>query len=75
MFPRIFFSEFTSALFFKLKCLQFYFVHRYFSQLAPLLDEDKTLFCISAWNDYSYQHASANASLMYSIQQSFSHRL
>ncbi|CAL4196590.1 unnamed protein product, partial [Meganyctiphanes norvegica] len=30
--------------------------YRYFSQTAPLLRSDPTLYCVSAWNDYSQRH-------------------
>ena len=26
-------------------------IFSYFSQLLPLMDEDKSLYCVSAWND------------------------
>ncbi|XP_043235710.1 protein O-linked-mannose beta-1,2-N-acetylglucosaminyltransferase 1-like [Amphibalanus amphitrite] len=37
----------------------------YFAQTAPLLDEDVTLYCVSAWNDLSYRHSSADPALLY----------
>lgn len=37
----------------------------YFDQLAPLLDLDDTLFCISAWNDNGKQHLSRNLSQLH----------
>ena len=43
-------------------------VGSYFNQLAYLLDEDASLYCISAWNDHGYQHSSANASLLYRVE-------
>ncbi|XP_046639042.1 protein O-linked-mannose beta-1,2-N-acetylglucosaminyltransferase 1-like [Daphnia pulicaria] len=39
----------------------------YFSQLAHLLDEDPTLYCVSAWNDHGYQHSAVNATLLYRV--------
>jgi hypothetical protein len=41
--------------------------HSYFSQLAHLLDEDPTLYCVSAWNDHGYQHSAVNATLLYRV--------
>ena len=40
----------------------------YFNQLAPLLDGDDSLYCISAWNDQGYQHSSHNASSLYRVE-------
>ncbi|XP_057375549.1 protein O-linked-mannose beta-1,2-N-acetylglucosaminyltransferase 1-like [Daphnia carinata] len=40
----------------------------YFSQLVHLLDEDPTLYCVSAWNDHGYQHSSVNATLLYRVE-------
>lgn len=37
----------------------------YFAQTARLLDDDVTLYCISAWNDNSYRHSSADPALLY----------
>ncbi|XP_037080675.1 protein O-linked-mannose beta-1,2-N-acetylglucosaminyltransferase 1-like [Pollicipes pollicipes] len=37
----------------------------YFAQTAPLLDEDVTLYCVSAWNDNSYRHSSKDPALLY----------
>jgi beta-1,2-N-acetylglucosaminyltransferase len=37
----------------------------YFHYLLPLLQADKTLLTISAWNDNGYLHASSNKSLLY----------
>ncbi|KAK4008597.1 hypothetical protein OUZ56_013731 [Daphnia magna] len=39
----------------------------YFSQLVHLLDEDPTLYCVSAWNDHGYQHSAVNATLLYRV--------
>ena len=33
-----------------------------------LLDEDPTLYCVSAWNDHGYQHSSVNATLLYRVE-------
>ncbi|CAG0914343.1 unnamed protein product [Notodromas monacha] len=40
----------------------------YFSQLAPLLLEDDSIWCISAWNDNSYEHTSKDPSLLYRVE-------
>lgn len=37
----------------------------YFSQLLPVLDEDESLFCISAWNDQGYTHSSNDPKMLY----------
>ena len=30
--------------------------YTFFNQTLHLLDEDRSLFCISAWNDQGYEH-------------------
>ncbi|ODM98945.1 Protein O-linked-mannose beta-1,2-N-acetylglucosaminyltransferase 1, partial [Orchesella cincta] len=40
----------------------------YFSQTVRLLDEDPTLYCISAWNDQGYEHTSADPALLYRVE-------
>ncbi|PNF36922.1 hypothetical protein B7P43_G08050 [Cryptotermes secundus] len=35
----------------------------YFSQTKRLLEEDETLYCISAWNDQGYEYTSSDPSL------------
>ena len=40
----------------------------YFSQTVRLLDEDPTLYCISAWNDQGYEHTSEDPSLLYRVE-------
>ncbi|KAL3870054.1 hypothetical protein ACJMK2_042671 [Sinanodonta woodiana] len=40
----------------------------YFSQTEYLLDQDKSLYCISAWNDQGYEHSSQDPSLLYRIE-------
>lgn len=37
----------------------------YMSQTESLLDEDVTLYCVSAWNDLSYRHSSNDPTLLY----------
>lgn len=41
---------------------------RYFAQTMHLLDEDESLFCISAWNDLAYEHTSNDNSLLYRVE-------
>ncbi|OTF75803.1 hypothetical protein BLA29_005925, partial [Euroglyphus maynei] len=40
----------------------------YFAQTMHLLDQDETLFCISAWNDQAYEHTSSDTSLLYRVE-------
>ncbi|PNF43589.1 hypothetical protein B7P43_G03206, partial [Cryptotermes secundus] len=40
----------------------------YFSQTKRLLEEDETLYCISAWNDQGYEHTSSDPSLLYRVE-------
>lgn len=40
----------------------------YFSQTVRLLDEDPSLYCISAWNDQGYEHTSDDPSRLYRIE-------
>ncbi|PNF19796.1 hypothetical protein B7P43_G14308, partial [Cryptotermes secundus] len=40
----------------------------YFSQPKRLLEEDKTLYCISTWNDQGYEHTSSDPSLLYRVE-------
>ena len=40
----------------------------YVSQTVRVLDEDPTLYCISAWNDQGYEHTSADPALMYRVE-------
>jgi beta-1,2-N-acetylglucosaminyltransferase len=40
----------------------------YFSQTMRLLDEDESIYCISAWNDQAYEHTSENNSLLYRVE-------
>lgn len=41
---------------------------QYFSQTMPLLEQDSTLFCISAWNDQAYEHTSSDTSMLYRVE-------
>lgn len=45
-----------------------FFSSSYFSQTVRLLDEDPSLYCISAWNDQGYEHTSADPSLLYRVE-------
>jgi beta-1,2-N-acetylglucosaminyltransferase len=40
----------------------------YFSQTRRLLEEDETLYCISAWNDQGYEHTSSDPSSLYRVE-------
>lgn len=40
----------------------------YFSQTKHLLDEDPSIYCISAWNDQGYEHSCKDPSLLYRIE-------
>nr|CAD7461647.1 unnamed protein product [Timema tahoe] len=40
----------------------------YFSQTLRLLEEDPSLYCISAWNDQGYEHTSDDPSLLYRVE-------
>ncbi|XP_065908430.1 protein O-linked-mannose beta-1,2-N-acetylglucosaminyltransferase 1-like [Dysidea avara] len=39
----------------------------YFNQTSHLLHEDESLYCISAWNDFSYKHSSRDPTLLYRV--------
>ena len=43
-------------------------VFHYFSQTKHLLQEDPSLYCISAWNDNSYVHSSSDEKLCYRVE-------
>lgn len=43
-------------------------VFSYFSQTKHLLQEDPSLYCISAWNDNSYTHSSSDEKLCYRVE-------
>ncbi|XP_040578926.1 protein O-linked-mannose beta-1,2-N-acetylglucosaminyltransferase 1 [Lepeophtheirus salmonis] len=40
----------------------------YFSQTIHLLEEDSSLYCVSAWNDQGYEHTSGDPSLLYRVE-------
>ncbi|CAC5410943.1 POMGNT1 [Mytilus coruscus] len=40
----------------------------YFSQTIHLLEEDNTIYCISAWNDQGYNHSCKDETLLYRIE-------
>jgi protein O-linked-mannose beta-1,2-N-acetylglucosaminyltransferase 1 len=40
----------------------------YFSQTRRLLDEDESIYCISAWNDQGYEHTAQDPTLLYRIE-------
>ncbi|KAK7101018.1 protein O-linked-mannose beta-1,2-N-acetylglucosaminyltransferase 1-like [Littorina saxatilis] len=40
----------------------------YFSQTRELLEEDPSLYCISAWNDQGYEHSCKDPSLLYRVE-------
>lgn len=42
--------------------------YSYFSQTVELLDKDRSLYCISAWNDQGYEHSSSNFSVLYRVE-------
>lgn len=40
----------------------------YFYQLLPLLEEDQSLYCVSAWNDQGYEHTVGDPAMLYRIE-------
>ncbi|CAL1276918.1 unnamed protein product [Larinioides sclopetarius] len=40
----------------------------YFSQTLRLLEEDESIYCISAWNDQGYEHTSEDSGLLYRVE-------
>uniref|UniRef100_A0A3P9JZN3 Protein O-linked-mannose beta-1,2-N-acetylglucosaminyltransferase n=1 Tax=Oryzias latipes TaxID=8090 RepID=A0A3P9JZN3_ORYLA len=40
----------------------------FLSQTIHLLDEDDSLYCISAWNDQGYEHTAEDPSLLYRVE-------
>ena len=40
----------------------------YFSQTLRLLEEDTSLYCVSAWNDQGYEHTSGDPSQLYRVE-------
>lgn len=43
-------------------------IFSYFSQLLPLMDEDDSLYCISAWNDQGYDQTCNDPAMLYRIE-------
>ena len=40
----------------------------YFSQTFPILERDKSLYCVSAWNDLAPLHGSRNVDRVYRVE-------
>ena len=40
----------------------------YFSQTLRLLEEDSSVYCVSAWNDQGYEHTSSNPSKLLRVE-------
>nr|XP_006825422.1 PREDICTED: protein O-linked-mannose beta-1,2-N-acetylglucosaminyltransferase 1-like [Saccoglossus kowalevskii] len=40
----------------------------YFSQTVHLLEEDDSIYCISAWNDQGYEHTCEDPALLYRVE-------
>lgn len=40
----------------------------YFSQTVGLMEEDQSIYCVSAWNDQGYRHSSEDPSLLYRVE-------
>ncbi|KAK3092046.1 hypothetical protein FSP39_024700 [Pinctada imbricata] len=40
----------------------------YFSQTVHLMEEDSSLYCISAWNDQGYEHSCKDPQLLYRVE-------
>lgn len=40
----------------------------YFAQTIHLLEDDPTLYCVSAWNDQGYEHTARDPSLLYRVE-------
>ena len=40
----------------------------YFSQTLRLLEEDTSLYCVSAWNDQGYEHTSTDPTKLYRVE-------
>ena len=51
-----------------IKCHFLYCTYSYFSQTVRLLEEDPSVYCISAWNDQGYEHTSSDPSLLYRVE-------
>ncbi|KAF0295408.1 Protein O-linked-mannose beta-1,2-N-acetylglucosaminyltransferase 1 [Amphibalanus amphitrite] len=42
--------------------------YSFFNQTLHLLDEDRSLFCVSAWNDQGYEHTAEDVSQLYRVE-------
>ena len=40
----------------------------YFSQTLRLLEEDSSVYCVSAWNDQGYEHTASNPSRLFRVE-------
>ncbi|XP_068751862.1 protein O-linked-mannose beta-1,2-N-acetylglucosaminyltransferase 1-like [Montipora capricornis] len=40
----------------------------YFRQLLPVLENDESVYCISAWNDQGYNHVCNDPAMMYRVE-------
>lgn len=40
----------------------------YFKQLLPVFENDKSVYCISAWNDQGYKHLSNDPAMLYRVE-------
>merc|ERR1719494_85236 len=40
----------------------------YFSQILPLLEQDESLYCVSAWNDQGYEHSCKDPKMLYRVE-------
>ncbi|KAL9954720.1 hypothetical protein ACROYT_G042291 [Oculina patagonica] len=40
----------------------------YFKQLLPVLENDESLYCISAWNDQGYDHLANDPAMLYRVE-------
>ena len=40
----------------------------YFSQTLHLMDQDPSIYCISAWNDQGYDHSCQDPTLLYRVE-------
>ena len=40
----------------------------YFSQTLRLLEEDSSIYCVSAWNDQGYEHTASNPSKLFRVE-------
>ena len=42
--------------------------YRYMTQLEPIFDMDKTIFCVNAFNHLSYPHTAKDPTLLYRVE-------